>query len=86
MRVTLFTKQNCQLCDAIKYEILDLQVEYGFDFDETYLEEGPEGSAEESRLVPVVTIERNGKATVRLDHPVEQTELRRLIRSEKKVL
>ena len=38
MQVTLFTKQNCQLCDAIKYELMDLQSEYGFMLREEYVE------------------------------------------------
>ena len=38
MRVILFTKTNCRLCDAIKYELLDLQTEYEFALKEEFVE------------------------------------------------
>ena len=41
MKVTLFSKHDCQLCDALKYELLDLQVEYRFALDELFVEGGP---------------------------------------------
>ncbi len=84
MRVTLFTKHNCQLCDAIKYELLDLQVEFGFDFTETFLVEDTGVVQEEMPRVPYVTVERDGQAILSLDHPIEQTALRRIIRSQVK--
>lgn len=84
MRVTLFTKRNCQLCDAIKYELLDLQVEFGFDFAETFPEEETGVVSEEMPRVPYVTVERDGQAILRLEHPIEQTDLRRKIRTQVK--
>ncbi len=82
MRITLFTKRNCQLCDAIKYELLDLQLEYGFDFTETFLEEESGVVPEVLQRVPYVTVERDGQAILRLEHPVEQTALRRVVRAQ----
>ncbi len=84
MRITLFTKQNCQLCDAIKYELLDLQVEYGFDFIETFLEEESGVMPEKMAHVPCVNVEREGQVILRLEHPIEQTALRRVIRAQVK--
>ncbi len=82
MQVTLFSKLNCQLCDALKYELLDLQVEYGFAFEEHLVEEEP-GPDEEGRLlVPFVDVERPGGSSIRFDFPVKQPELRRAIRAE----
>ena len=82
MKVTLFSKHDCQLCDALKYELLDLQVEYGFALDEQFVEEDPPYGEDEKMLVPFVDIERPNGSTVRLDFPVKQSELRRAIHAE----
>ncbi len=82
MQVTLFSKCSCQLCDALKYELLDLQVEYGFAFEEQLVEE-ESGRGEEGKiLVPFVDIERPDGSSTRFDFPVKQPELRRAIRAE----
>ncbi len=82
MQVTLFTKHNCQLCDAIKYELLDLQAEYGFGFGEQLVEDEQVRGEDMETLVPFVDIERADGSTVRFDFPVKQAELRRAIRAE----
>ena len=82
MKVTLFSKHDCQLCDALKYELLDLQVEYRFALDEQFVEEDPSCGEDEKVLVPFVDIERKDGSTVRLDFPVKQPELRRAIHAE----
>lgn len=84
MQVTLFTKQNCQLCDAIKYELMDLQSEYGFKLREEYLEGDQVAQDDEQRLVPTVDVEGADGATIRFDFPVKQAELRRAIHAEMK--
>ncbi len=84
MQVTLFTKQNCQLCDAIKYELMDLQSEYGFMLREEYVEGDQVAQDDEQRLVPTVDIEGADGATIRFDFPVKQAELRRAIHAEMK--
>ena len=85
MQVTLFTKLNCQLCDAIKYELLDLQSEYDFCLREEFVASDQDVPwRERSRCVPAVDIERASGAILRLDFPVKQTELRRAIHAEMK--
>ncbi len=84
MQVTLFTKQNCQLCDAIKYELMDLQSEYGFTLREEYVEGDQVAQDDEQHLVPTVDIEGADGATIRFDFPVKQAELRRAIHAEMK--
>lgn len=82
MQVTLFSKHNCQLCDSLKYELLDLQVEYGFALQEKFVEEDPSRGEDVKPLVPFVEIERPDESTVRFDFPVKQPELRRAIHAE----
>ena len=84
MRVVLFTKANCQLCDAIKYELLDLQAEYAFEFHEEFEETNPDAQEEEHSRVPRVHFERDGRVILCLDYPVKQVELRRALRAEMK--
>lgn len=82
MQVTLFTKENCQLCDAVKYELLDLQAEYRFEMNEVFVDAESEVREEEDRRVPFVHIEREGKIISDFAFPVRQFELRRAIRAE----
>lgn len=82
MQVTLFTKENCQLCDAIKYELLDLQAEYRFEVNEVFVDAEAEVRKVEDRRVPFVHIRRDGKFVSDLAFPVKQTELRRAIHAE----
>ena len=82
MQVTLFTKLNCQLCDAIKYELMDLQSEYGFSLREEFAAGDQNALEREQPRVPFVDIEQAGGVILRLDFPVKQTELRRAIHAE----
>ncbi len=84
MRVILFTKTNCRLCDAIKYELLDLQTEYGFALKEEFVETDQDVRGGEETLVPFIHIEREGQDTLRFEFPVKQAELRRAIHVEMK--
>jgi len=79
MRVILFTKLNCQLCDAIKYELLDLQSEYGFALKEKFVETDQDVGEDEETPVPFSHIEREGKDILHLEYPVRQVELRSAI-------
>ncbi len=81
MQVTLFSKHNCQLCDAIKYELMDLQGEYRFGLREAFVEDETSVDGAAAR-VPFVDIEGADGATVRFDFPVKQAELRRAIHAE----
>lgn len=85
MQVTLFTKPNCQICDSIKYELLDLQAEYRFAFKEEFVETDAKVEEGENSRVPFVHIDRDGQVILRFDFPVNQVELRRAIRAEMKI-
>ena len=82
MQVILFTKTNCQLCDALKYELLDLRAEYEFELIEEFVETNSDAPKEEQPHVPFVYIEREGQVIRRLAYPVKQVELRRAVRTE----
>ena len=82
MRVTLFTKENCQLCDAIKYELLDLQAEYRFEMNEVFVDAEAEAQEVEDPRVPYVQIEREGRIVSNFAFPLKQFELRQTIRAE----
>ncbi|MCY3897140.1 MAG: glutaredoxin family protein [Caldilineaceae bacterium] len=82
MQVTLFTKENCQLCDAIKYELLDLQAEYEFEMNEVFVDSESEAPAVAKERVPHVQIELEGRVISHFAFPVNQVELRRAIRNE----
>ncbi len=82
MQATLFTKANCQLCDAIKYELLDLEAEYGFEFREAFVETDSNAQEGEQDRVPFVHFERNGQVVLQFAYPVNQAELRRAVRAE----
>ena len=82
MRVTLFTKENCQLCDAIKYELLDLQAEYRFEMNEVFVDAEAEAQEVEDPRVPCVQIEREGRIVSNFAFPLKQFELRQAIRAE----
>ena len=84
MRVILFTKLNCRLCDAIKYELLDLQTEYEFALQEELVETDQDVREGEETLVPFIHMERDGRDTLRFEFPVKQAELRRAIHIEMK--
>ncbi len=82
MQVILFTKHNCQLCDAIKYELMDLQSEYGFGMREQFVEDDSSEWGGAEPRVPIVEIKGADGATVRFDFPVKQVALRRAIQAE----
>jgi len=84
MRVILFTKLNCELCDAIKYELLDLQSAYGFVLKDEFVETDQDAGEDEETPVPFMHIERDGQDILHLEYPVRQVELRSAIHIEMK--
>lgn len=84
MRVILFTKSDCRLCDAIKFELLDLQAEYEFALKEEFVETDQDVREGGKTLVPFIHIERDGRDILHLEFPVKQVELRRAIHTEMK--
>ncbi len=57
MRVTLYSKPDCPLCDKLKADLLALQPEIGFSLDERDIEASPDDFARYRYLIPVVDIE-----------------------------
>ena len=57
MRVTLYSKPDCPLCDELKADLLALQPEMGFSLDECNIEQSPDAFARFRYLIPVLNIE-----------------------------
>lgn len=56
MRVTLYSKPECSLCDTVKADLLSIQERFGFDLLERNIEEDPEEFARFRYLIPVLDI------------------------------
>ena len=57
MRVTLYTKPGCVLCDELKADLLALQPEIGFALVEQNIEEDEDDFARFRYLIPTVDVE-----------------------------
>ena len=57
MRVTLYTKPDCALCDELKADLLALQPEIGFTLAEQNIEEDAGDFARFRYLIPVLDVE-----------------------------
>lgn len=77
MQVTLYTKPGCHLCDAVKFELLDLQDEIDFELNECNILENPALFAAYHLRIPVVEIEGHTP----LSAPIAQADLRKTLRS-----
>ncbi|MFZ1752961.1 MAG: glutaredoxin family protein [Caldilineaceae bacterium] len=84
MRVFLYSKDDCGLCDAFHFELLDLQSELGFVYEKRHLHAGDPLLAELAGSFPVVDIETADTAgaelSIRLTSPTTQRQLRARIR------
>lgn len=81
MRVLLYSKADCHLCDAFHFELLDLQSELGFAYEKHHLQESDALFAEFDGRFPVVDIETTDTAErIRLTSPTSQPRLRAQIR------
>ena len=81
MRVLLYSKTDCHLCDAFHFELVDLQSELGFAYEKRHLREGDVLLAEFNGRFPVVDIEITDTAErIRLTSPTSQRQLRAQIR------
>jgi len=81
MRVLLYTKTDCGLCDAFHFELIDLQSELGFTYEKHHLAEGDALFAEFGEHFPVVDIEAVGSdEPIRLTFPTSQRQLRAQIK------
>ncbi len=57
MRVTLYTKPDCALCDELKADLLALQPEIGFTLAERNIEKNAGDFARFRHLIPVLDVE-----------------------------
>jgi hypothetical protein len=57
MRVTLYSKPGCLLCEELKADLLDMQREIGFLLLEQNIEENPQDFERFRYLIPVLDIE-----------------------------
>jgi len=81
MRVFLYSKDDCGLCDAFHFELLDLQSELGFAYEKRHLHAGDPLLSELAGQFPVVDIETaDGAEPFRLTSPTSQRQLRARIR------
>ena len=76
MRVILYSKSDCHLCDAFHFELLDLQSELGFAYEQRYLQKGDPLFAEFSGHFPLVDIETSATQPTRLIDLTSQRQLR----------
>lgn len=81
MHVRLFTRDECSLCDAWKLELLDLEREVHFTFEELSADESVMPSEVDRRTVPIVSIEADEVDPVWLQPPQSQKDLRDTLRS-----
>ena len=56
LRITLYTRPGCHLCDDLKSDLLALQDELGFDVDERNIDNDTEAFARFRYLIPVLDI------------------------------
>lgn len=57
MRVLVYGKPGCPLCDEVKADLLSMQAEIGFDLDECNIEEDVAAYDLYRYLIPVLDIE-----------------------------
>ena len=84
MRVLLYSKAGCHLCEVVDLELVDLQSELGFVYEQRQLQQGDDLFAQFANYFPVVDIEPTAAATpaerIRLMAPISQRQLRAQIR------
>ena len=81
MRVLLYSKTDCGLCDAFHFELVDLQAELGFAYEARHLSERDALFTEFDGDFPVVEIETaDSDEPIRLKSPTSQRQLRARIR------
>jgi hypothetical protein len=56
LRVTLYTRPGCHLCDDLKRDLLEMQAALGFGLDERNIEEDAGDFARFRFLIPVLDI------------------------------
>ena len=77
-RVTLYTRQRCHLCDAVKHQLALLRVEADFEIQEINIDESEELRERYGERVPVVAI--NGRAV--FDYHLDAARFLELLKAE----
>ncbi len=57
MRVTLYSRPGCHLCDELKHDLAELQESLEFDVVEHNIDQDPEAFARFRYLIPVLDVE-----------------------------
>ena len=57
MKLTLYSKPDCLLCDDLKHDLTDLQRELGFSLEERNILEVPELGEKFGLFIPVLEME-----------------------------
>ena len=69
LRVTLYSKPDCQLCETLKADLLSMQVSLGFRLIERNIEEDADDFLRFRYLIPVLDIETGIIAANQLLYP-----------------
>ena len=77
LRVVMYTRQGCHLCEQARAQLDEARREYGFALDQVDVDTDPELASQYGLCVPVVTV--NGQ--VRFRGRVNPVLLRRLLRT-----
>ena len=83
MRVTLYTKPDCHLCEVVKVELLDLQTEFDFELIERNILDDETLRRAYRFSIPVVEIAAenlHSDEPIRLQAPISQVELHRQVK------
>ena len=57
MRVTLYTRPGCHLCDELKHDLAALQISFDFQVIEHNIDQDPEAFDRFRYLIPVLDVE-----------------------------
>ena len=69
LRVTIYSKPDCHLCETLKADLLSMQGSLGFTLIERNIEEDPDGFLRFRYLIPVIDIETGLIAANQLLYP-----------------
>ena len=75
MRVTLYSKPDCALCDEVKRDLLEIQRSATFTLEIRNILEEPDAFARFRYLIPVVDVEGGPLLTPPLDRPTLESVL-----------
>ncbi|MEI6811792.1 MAG: glutaredoxin family protein [Actinomycetes bacterium] len=65
--ITIYSRQNCHLCDVALTQLKQLQKELDFDLDKIFIDEKPQLEKEYGEQVPVILIDGKQHDFFRVD-------------------